>query len=211
MLFRSNLTQAPGAVGAPGASSVTQNVPSTGQTMDLDTVINQQINKELELLRTQGINVGDPAYGSRIDAAARRGIEIFNAAVAPERKIDLSGSGTPAAQGNNGFPLVIPIPGLDPVTAAALSIAGIVFSGGNVARLDPSNPLGSLAGAVQGTGQTIANIGNVITGQTGISSVTTTGGGGGGAAGAGTPSSGTGAGAQGTGEQSTDKIGRAHV
>ena len=94
-----NLTQAPGAVGAPGASSVTQNVPSTGQTMDLDTAINQQINKELELLRAQGINVGDPAYGSRIDAAARRGIEIFNAAVAPERKIDLSGSGTPAAQG----------------------------------------------------------------------------------------------------------------
>ena len=89
-------------------------------------------------------------------------------------------------------------------TAAALTIGGLIFSGGNVARFDPSNPLGSLAGAVQGTGQTIANVGNVITGQTGISTPTTTGGGGGGAAGAGTPSSGTGAGAQGTGEQSTN-------
>jgi hypothetical protein len=43
-----------------------------------------------------------------------------------------------------GIPLIIPIPGLDPTTAAIISAIGLIRSGGKVSTIDPTNPLGSL-------------------------------------------------------------------
>jgi hypothetical protein len=43
-----------------------------------------------------------------------------------------------------GIPLVIPIPGLDPTTAAIISAIGLIRSGGKVSTIDPTDPLGSL-------------------------------------------------------------------
>ena len=69
------------------------------------------------------------------------------------------------ASGNSGIPLILPIPGLDPGTGLAITAAGLIFSGGKVARLDPSNPIGSVVNAAQGTVGTVQNAADVVTGK----------------------------------------------
>lgn len=69
------------------------------------------------------------------------------------------------ASGNSGIPLILPIPGLDPMTGLAITAAGLIFSGGKVARLDPSNPIGSVVNAAQGTVGTVQNAADVVTGK----------------------------------------------
>jgi len=78
---------------------------------------------------------------------------------------------TSAATGNSGIPLVIPIPGLDPATGLAITAAGLIFSGGNVAKLDPTNPIQSVVNAGQGMINTGSNAVDVITGQKDISDI----------------------------------------
>lgn len=96
---------------------------------------------------------------------------------------------TGAATGNSGIPLIIPIPGIDPVTGLAITAAGLIFSGGNVAKLDPANPIGSVIDAGKGTIKTIGNVADVVTGQTDLSDIwgagSTSGSGSGSGAGAG--------------------------
>ena len=67
--------------------------------------------------------------------------------------------------GNSGPPLIIPIPGIDPMTGLAITAAGLIFSGGQVARLDTSNPIGSVVNAARGTVGTVQNAADVLTGQ----------------------------------------------
>ena len=69
------------------------------------------------------------------------------------------------ASGNSGIPLILPIPGLDPMTGLAITAAGLIFSGGKVARLDPSNPIGSVVNAAKGTVGTVQNAADVVTGK----------------------------------------------
>ena len=103
------------------------------------------------------------------------------------------------ASGNSGIPLLIPIPGIDPITGLAITAAGLIFSGGQIARLDPSNPIGSVVNAAQGTVSTVQNAGNVLTGETDIRDIWGVGTG----TGTGTPtgSSGTATGSGATGSE----------
>ena len=103
------------------------------------------------------------------------------------------------ASGNSGIPLLIPIPGIDPITGLAITAAGLIFSGGQIARLDPSNPIGSVVNAAQGTVSTVQNAGSVLTGQTDIRDIWGVGTG----TGTGTPtgSSGTATGSGATGSE----------
>jgi len=78
---------------------------------------------------------------------------------------------TGAATGNSGIPLIVPIPGIDPVTGLAITAAGLIFSGGNVAKLDPTNPIQSVVNAGQGMIKTGSNAVDVITGQKDISDI----------------------------------------
>ena len=103
---------------------------------------------------------------------------------------------TSAATGNSGIPLILPIPGIDPVTGLAITAAGLIFSGGNVAKLDPANPIQSVVNAGKGTVNTIGNAVDVIQGDKDIRDIwgtgTTSGAGSGGAgAGAGAGSGNT--------------------
>ena len=103
------------------------------------------------------------------------------------------------ASGNSGVPLILPIPGIDPMTGLAITAAGLIFSGGKVARLDPSNPIGSVVNAAKGTVGTIGNAADVITGEQKLSDIwglNTTGGSGSGA-GAGSAGGSSGAGSSG--------------
>jgi len=86
-----------------------------------------------------------------------------------------------AATGNSGIPLIIPIPGINPATGLAITAAGLIFSGGNVAKLDPKDPIGSVVNAGQGTVNTVTNAADVLTGQKDISDIWGTGSTGGGA------------------------------
>ena len=113
------------------------------------------------------------------------------------------------ASGNSGIPLILPIPGINPMTGLAITAAGLIFSGGKVARLDPSNPIGSVVNAAQGTVGTVQNAADVVTGKQDIRDIwgvgtgtgTGTGTGAGGSTGAG--SSG-GSGTTGSGETEID-------
>jgi hypothetical protein len=103
------------------------------------------------------------------------------------------------ASGNSGIPLILPIPGLDPMTGLAITAAGLIFSGGKVARLDPSNPIGSVVNAAQGTVGTVQNAADVVTGKQDIRDIWGVGTG----TGTGTPtgSSGTATGSGATGSE----------
>lgn len=68
----------------------------------------------------------------------------------------------------SGIPLILPIPGIDPMTGLAITAAGLILSGGNVARLDPSDPIGSLVDAAKGTVATAGRGVDVLTGQESI-------------------------------------------
>lgn len=96
---------------------------------------------------------------------------IYEAEDAAARSAATAAARTGAATGNSGIPLIIPIPGIDPVTGLAITAAGLIFSGGNVARLNPKDPIGSVVQAGQGTINTIGNAANVITGQKDISDI----------------------------------------
>ena len=189
-----------------GGPTATINVGQTTQTISFDDLVRKELDKEIAAMQREGVFSSDPQYGTRLQVAAERGIEIYNAATAPARNLNVTSSGTPA-QNQSGIPLIIPIPGLDPATAGILTAAGLIFSGGKIARFDPNKPVESVVGAVQGVGQTGQNVVDVATGKTDLGTIWsggtgTSGSGGGAGAGAGTPSSGTGAGAQGAGEQS---------
>ena len=103
------------------------------------------------------------------------------------------------ASGNSGIPLILPIPGLDPMTGLAITAAGLIFSGGKVARLDPSNPIGSVVNAAKGTVGTVQNAADVVTGKQDIRDIWGVGTG----TGTGTPtgSSGTATGSGATGSE----------
>ena len=120
-------------------------VDQTGKVTSIASQIADQVVKDL------------PRIYEAEDAAARA------AATATAR--------TGAATGNSGIPLIIPIPGIDPITGLAITAAGLIFSGGNVARLNPKDPIGSVVQAGQGTINTIGNAANVITGQKDISDI----------------------------------------
>lgn len=151
-----------GALG--GGPTSTVKVGDTNQTVSFDDIVNREIQAEVERMRNEGVFSSDPEFGTRIEVAANRGLDIYNAAAGPGRSLDLSSSGG-AVAGQGGIPLILPIPGIDPSTAAILTAAGLIFSGGKIARLDPNNPVGSVSGAVQGVGQTGQNVINVATGK----------------------------------------------
>lgn len=153
-----------GIGGDTGGPTATVNVGGTPRTVVFDDIIRGEINKEIALLGREGIASNDERYGTRIMDAANRGVAIYEAQTAPARDVSVTpGSGTATPQG--GIPLILPIPGLDPTTAAILTAAGLIFSGGKIARLNPQNPVGSVVGAVQGIGQTGQNVINVATGK----------------------------------------------
>ena len=101
------------------------------------------------------------------------------------------------ASGNSGIPLILPIPGIDPMTGLAITAAGLIFSGGKVARLDPSNPIGSVVNAAKGTVGTVQNAADVLTGQQDIRDIWGVGTGTGTGTGAGGAGGSTGAGSSG--------------
>jgi hypothetical protein len=172
-----------------GGPTATVKVGETTQTVSFDDLVRKELNKEIAAMEREGVFSSDPQYGTRLQVAAERGIEIYNAATAPARNLNVTSSGT-AAPGQGGVPLIIPIPGLDPATAAILTAAGLIFSGGKIARLNPQNPVGSVAGAVQGVGQTGQNIVDVATGKTDLETIWSGGTGGGGAGAGGTAGAG---------------------
>lgn len=102
------------------------------------------------------------------------------------------------ASGNSGIPLILPIPGIDPMTGLAITAAGLIFSGGKVARLDPSNPIGSVVNAAQGTVGTVQNAADVVTGKQDIRDIWGVGTGTGTSTGTGSAGTATGSGATGS-------------
>ena len=102
------------------------------------------------------------------------------------------------ASGNSGIPLILPIPGIDPMTGLAITAAGLIFSGGKVARLDPSNPIGSVVNAAQGTVGTVQNAADVVTGKQDIRDIWGVGTGTGTGTGTGSAGTATGSGATGS-------------
>ena len=168
-------------------------------TISFDELVNKEIQDELALMRQQGVFSSDPEHGPRILAAANRGLEIYNKEVARAKELGKYIDIGPKKDPETGMPLVIPIPGLDPTTALILTAAGLIFSGGNVAKFDPNDPLGSLAGAAQGAVKTGGNIIDVATGETNLGEIwkpgstgAPSGGGGGGSATAGQQTTATG-------------------
>jgi len=105
------------------------------------------------------------------------------------------------ASGNSGIPLILPIPGIDPMTGLAITAAGLIFSGGKVARLDPSNPIGSVVNAAQGTVGTVQNAADVVTGKQDIRDIWGVGTGTGTGTGTSTGSAGTATGSGATGSE----------
>jgi hypothetical protein len=75
------------------------------------------------------------------------------------------GVNKPRTQG--GIPLVIPLP-IDPVTGLIITAAGLLASGGNIATVNPNDPLGSLVGAAKGTAGAIGNVIDVVTDPAGV-------------------------------------------
>lgn len=157
-----------GSVGVGPTSTV--KVGDTTQTVSFDELVRRELDKEIAAMESEGVFTSDPQYGTRLQVAAERGMDIYNAATAPARNLDLNAP-SGSAPGQGGIPLILPIPGLDPTTAALLSAAGLIFSGGQIARLNPQNPAGSVAGAVQGVGQTGQNAIDVATGKTTIGEI----------------------------------------
>lgn len=161
-----------GAIG--GGPTSTVKVGDTKQTVSFDDIVNKEIQAEIERMRNEGVFSSDPEFGTRIEVAANRGLEIYNAAAGPGRTMDLgsaSGSSAQTGPGRGGPPIILPIAGLDPTTAAAITALGLIFSGGKIARLDLNNPAGSVVGAVQGVGQTGQNVVDVATGKTSIGEI----------------------------------------
>lgn len=116
------------------------------------------------------------AYDTEKAVAAEHAAQISDA----ERQARSASVATAGTAGNNsGIPLVIPIPGIDPLTGLAITTAGLIFSGGNVARLDPGNPIGSVVNAAKGAANTGQNAIDVIGGDKSLSDIwglnTTTG------------------------------------
>ncbi len=75
------------------------------------------------------------------------------------------GVNKPRTQG--GIPLVIPLP-IDPVTGLIITAAGLLASGGNIATVNPNDPLGSLVGAAKGTVGAVGNVIDVVTDPVGV-------------------------------------------
>ena len=88
----------------------------------------------------------------------------------------------PRPSGQGGIPLVLPIPGLDPATALAVTAAGLILSGGNIARLDPNKPVQSVIEAGKGIIGTGERAIDLATGETTLGEIWSqpSGGGGGG-------------------------------
>jgi hypothetical protein len=165
---------APGVVGVGSGVSKTIPVGDTQQTIVFDDVINRELNKEIALMKNQGISTSDPQFSTRLEAAANRALEIYNSAQDLGRYTNLEptpGSSQQTGPGRGGPPIILPIAGLSPATAAILTAAGLIFSGGKIARFDPNNPVGSVAGAVQGVGQTGQNVIDVATGKTSLGEI----------------------------------------
>lgn len=72
-----------------------------------------------------------------------------------------------AAAQKVGIPLIIPLP-IDPVTGLILTGAGLLASGGNIATVNPNDPLGSLVDAAKGTAGAIGNVIDVVTDPAGV-------------------------------------------
>lgn len=162
----------PGTVGVGSGVSKTVQVGETQKTLVFDDVINQQLNDEIARMRSQGITTSDPQYSIRLEQATDRALGIWES-----MSKDLSGYTDLEPQpgqtgpGQKGPPLVLPIPGISPATAAILTAAGLIFSGGKIARLDPNKPVESVVGAVQGVGQTGQNVVDVATGKTDLQTI----------------------------------------
>ena len=156
-----------GSVGVGPTSTV--KVGDTTQTVSFDELVRRELDKEIAAMEKEGVFTSDPQYGTRLQVAAERGMDIYNAAAGPARNLDLEAAANNAAQsgpGRGGPPIILPIAGLDPTTAALLTAAGLIFSGGKIARLNTGDIPGSVAGAVQGIGQTGQNAIDVATGKT---------------------------------------------
>ena len=192
-LSNPNLLNAPSLTGAvPGISPGGPAVGGGPTPIDVKTKAGTTItSEELSQKIVDRVAQREAQTGVKLSDAQLNSVveDVMDEIYGP---VASGGVNRPLATGQGGIPLVIPIPGLDPTSAAILTAAGLIFSGGKIARLNPNDPLGSISGAVQGVGQTGQNVINVVTGQDTLENIWS---------GGTTPSSGTGGGP--AGQQTT--------
>lgn len=165
-LSNPNLLNAPSLTGAvPGISSGGPAVGGGPTPIDVKTKAGTTItSEELSQKIVDRIAQREAQAGVKLSDAQLNSVveDVMDEIYGP---VASGGVNRPLATGQGGIPLVIPIPGLDPASAAILTAAGLIFSGGKIARLNPNDPLGSVVQAGQGVVQTGQNVVNVVTGQ----------------------------------------------
>jgi hypothetical protein len=165
-LSNPNLLNAPSLTGAvPGISPGGPAVGGGPTPIDVKTKAGTTItSEELSQKIVDRIAQREAQAGVKLSDAQLNSVveDVMDEIYGP---VASGGVNRPLATGQGGIPLVIPIPGLDPTSAAILTAAGLIFSGGKIARLNPNDPLGSVVQAGQGVVQTGQNVVNVATGQ----------------------------------------------
>lgn len=165
-LSNPNLLNAPSLTGAvpgisPGGPAVGGGpTPIDVKTKSGTTITSEELSQKIVDRVAQreaqaGVKLSDAQLNSVVE-------DVMDEIYGP---VASGGVNRPLATGQGGIPLVIPIPGLDPTSAAILTAAGLIFSGGKIARLNPNDLLGSVVQAGQGVVQTGQNVVNVVTGQ----------------------------------------------
>ena len=144
------------------AAEIIANINEGRARQDLPPLTEETANKRI--INSDGTTTASLAEGITLDVEksleAEFGLQDSAQAQAARNAVIAAKSA-----GNSGPPLIIPIPGIDPMTGLAITAAGLIFSGGQVARLDTSNPIGSVVNAARGTVGTVQNAADVLTGQ----------------------------------------------
>ena len=151
----------PGGTG----SQYAQPLPSSGKE-PWTNIYNQELARLNEINAKAGkppVSLSDTLPGSNqsigeyLIKTADNGFQWENDVAASQA----AAAARSSASAQWGIPIIFPLP-VSPAVGAAITAAGLIGSKGQIATLDPNNPVGSVVGAATGTVGSVANAPNVI-------------------------------------------------